>query len=49
MNKEIKYTVEIREDYIVTDPKTTKQILEKVSKIISNSYIRMSKNPSSKC
>lgn len=47
MNKEIKYTVKICEDYIVTDPKTTKQILEKVSKIISNSYQRMSKTPSS--
>ena len=49
MNKEIKYTVKIREDYVVTDAQETKQILEKVSKIISNSYIRMSKNPSSKC
>ena len=43
MNREIKYTVTIREDYVITDPKTTKQILEKVSKIISNSYRRTSK------
>ena len=47
MNKEIKYTVKICDDYVITDPNTTKQILEKVSKIISNSYQRMTKTPSS--
>ena len=49
MNKEIKYTVKICDDYVITDPKKTKEILEKVSKIISNSYKRTSKTPSSKC
>jgi hypothetical protein len=35
-----KYTVRICTDYVVTDPEKTKQILERVSKIISNSYKR---------
>lgn len=47
MNNEIKYTVKICDDYVITDPNTTKQILKKVSKIISNSYQRISKTPSS--
>ena len=41
MENEPKYTVRICTDYVVTDPEKTKQILERVSKIISNSYIRM--------
>ena len=43
MNNEIKYTVKICDDYVITDPNKTKEILEKVSKIISNSYKRTSK------
>lgn len=35
-----KCTVRIREDYVITDPKQTQQILERVSSIISNSYRR---------
>lgn len=34
------YTVTIRTDHVVTDPNKVKEILERVSKIISNSYIR---------
>ena len=40
MNDEVKYTVRICTDYVVTDPEKTKQILERVSNIISNSYRR---------
>jgi hypothetical protein len=36
-----KYTVRVCTDYVVKDPNKTKEILERVSKIISNSYIRM--------
>jgi len=37
------YTVTVRTDYVTTDPKKVKEILDKVSKIISNSYIRIQK------
>lgn len=37
---ESKYTVRICTDYVVTDPKRTQEILERVSKIITNSYRR---------
>lgn len=43
MHNEIKYTVKICDDYVITDPTKTKEILEKVSKIISNSHRRISK------
>ena len=36
-----KYTVTIRTDYVTTDPNKVKEILDRVSKIIGNSYIRM--------
>jgi hypothetical protein len=39
MEKEKKYTVRICEDYVVRDPNKTKEILDRVSKIISKSYI----------
>lgn len=42
MNKK-NYTVRICEDYVVRDPNKTKEILDRVSKIISNSYIRGTK------
>ena len=45
MKNEIKYTVKIRNDYVITDPNKTKEILERVSKIISNSHRRISKTP----
>lgn len=45
MNNEIKYTVKICDDYVITDQNKTKEILEKVSKIISDSYKRISKTP----
>ena len=35
-----KVTVKICEDYIVRDPEEIQNILKRVSKIISNSYIR---------
>ena len=38
--KKSKYTVRICTDYVVTDPDKTKEILERVSRIISNSYRR---------
>lgn len=38
MAKEKKYTVRICEDYVKRDPDKTKEILDRVSKIISNSY-----------
>jgi competence transcription factor ComK len=40
MAKKTNYTVKICEDYVVRDPDKVKEILERVSKIISNSYIR---------
>lgn len=46
MNNEIKYTVKIRDDYVITDPNKTNEILEKVSKVISNAHKRISKPPS---
>lgn len=39
MSKEKNYTVRICEDHVVRDPEKVKEILERVSKIISNSYI----------
>lgn len=33
------YTVRICEDYVVRDPDKVKEILDRVSKIISKSYI----------
>lgn len=33
-----KYTVKVCTDYVVTDPEKVKEILERVSKIVSNSY-----------
>ena len=36
-----KYTVRVCADYVVKDPDKTKEILERVSKIITNSYRRM--------
>lgn len=47
MNNEIKYTVKICDDYVITDPTKIKEVLEKVSKIISRSHKRTSKTPSS--
>ena len=41
MKKKSKYTVKICTDYVVQDPEKTKQILERVSNIISNSYKRI--------
>ena len=46
MEKEKNYTVRICEDYVVRDPEKVKQILDRVSKIISNSYIRGKQNGS---
>lgn len=42
-NNRPKYTVRVCTDYVVTDPDKTKEILERVSNIISNSYRRMQK------
>ena len=39
MSKEKKYTVKICEDYVVRDADKVKQILDRVARIISNSYI----------
>lgn len=39
MEKQKNYTVRICEDYVVRDPEKVKQILDRVTKIISNSYI----------
>lgn len=36
-----KCTVKVCTDYVVKDPNKTKEILERVSKIISNSYKRI--------
>jgi competence transcription factor ComK len=38
MSKEKNYTVRICEDNIVRDPDKVKEILDRVSRIISNSY-----------
>lgn len=40
-NNKPKYTVKVCTDYVITDPDKTKEILERVSRIISNSYRRM--------
>jgi hypothetical protein len=40
MSKEKKYTVRICEDYVVRDSDKVQEILDRVSKIISNSYIK---------
>jgi hypothetical protein len=39
MKKQKNYIVRICEDYIVRDPDKVKAILERVTRIISNSYI----------
>ena len=44
--KDKNYTVRICEDYVVRDPEKVKQILNRVSKIISNSYIGDKRNGS---
>jgi hypothetical protein len=36
-----KYTVRICTDYVIKDPNKTKEILDRVSKIISDSYKRV--------
>lgn len=36
-----KYTVKVCTDYVVKDPNKTKEILDRVSKIISDSYKRV--------
>ena len=38
MEKKLNYTVRICEDYVVRDADKVKQILDRVAKIISNSY-----------
>jgi hypothetical protein len=38
--KKSKYTVKVCTDYVITDADKTKEILEQVSRIISNSYRR---------
>lgn len=43
MNNEIKYTVKICDEYVITDPNKIKEIINKVSKIVSNSYRKTSK------
>lgn len=40
-NHKEKYTVSIRTDCVVKDPKKTQEILDRVSRIISNSYKRI--------
>ena len=40
MKKDKNYTVKICEDYVVRDSDKIKLILERVSKVISNSYIK---------
>lgn len=47
MRDGVKYTVKICDDYVITDQTKTEEILKRVSKIISNSYKRTSKTPSS--
>ena len=44
MKKERSYTVKICEDCVIRDPDKVKRILERVSKIISNSYIECKRN-----
>jgi hypothetical protein len=44
VEKEKNYTVRICEDYVLHDPDKVKGILDRVSKIISNSYIRETQN-----
>lgn len=44
---ESKYTVKICTDYVIKDPNKVKEILDRVSKIISNSYIRMQQESAS--
>ena len=39
MEQKKNYTVRICEDYVVRDPNKVKEILDRVSRIISNSYI----------
>ena len=39
MTKDKNYTVRICEDYVIRDSDKVKGILDRVSKIISNSYI----------
>jgi competence transcription factor ComK len=39
MEKKKNYTVRICEDHVIRDPDKVKEILDRVSKIISNSYI----------
>lgn len=39
MDKANNYTVRICEDYVVRDPDKVKEILDRVSKIISKTYI----------
>lgn len=46
-NENKKYTVRICTDYVVTDPNKTKEILERVSNIITNSYRRAQKEGTS--
>lgn len=41
MKNNKKYTVKICTDYVIKDPNKTKEILDRVSTIISNSYKRM--------
>ena len=43
MNNEIKYTVKICDEYVITDRDKVNEILNKVSKIVSNSYRKTSK------
>jgi hypothetical protein len=40
MKKEKNYTVRICEDHVVRDPEKVKEILDRVSKIISKSYTK---------
>ena len=44
MKKQKNYTVRICEDYVVRDSEKVKGILERVSKIISISYIECKRN-----
>lgn len=39
MEKQNNYTVRICTDYVVRDPDKVKEILDRVSKIVRNSYI----------
>ena len=44
MAKEKNYTVRICEDHVIRDPDKVKRILDRVSKIISKSYIGERRN-----